>query len=260
MLINFDFNITITEIRSANRLYNGITEGEVRRDNRPRWALVLKHGGTTYYNCNGQRIRSDALHPVVLPKGCSYGWTCTEPGECLIIEFEAQQEHPYIIPFSVADSRFIVQDFLKIERCLHQGAAEAHLENMHLLYGLLLQLAKTTPKRYIPKEKQALLSPAVQYIAQQYFLSGITNDTLAQLCGISTVYFRKSFEAVYGLSPIRYLHDFRMRKAKDLLSSDYDSIGQVAESVGYNSVYHFSKMFRLYTGMSPTQYVAATRK
>ena len=105
-----------------------------------------------------------------------------------------------------------------------------------------------------------MLSPAVQYIAEHYFLPGITNDTLAKLCGISTVYFRKCFEVVYGLSPIRYLHEFRMQKSKDLLSSDYGSIGQVAESVGYNSVYHFSKMFRLYTGMSPSQYVAATKK
>ena len=55
------------------------------------------------------------------------------------------------------------------------------------------------------------------------------------------------------------LHSLRMQRAKDILSSDYDSIAQVAESVGYSSVYHFSKMFRTYTGMSPSQYAKASR-
>jgi AraC-like DNA-binding protein len=62
------------------------------------------------------------------------------------------------------------------------------------------------------------------------------------------------------MPPIRYLHDYRVQRAKDILSSDYDSVTQVAESVGYNSVYHFSKMFRLYTGISPTEYAKASRR
>ena len=39
-----------------------------------------------------------------------------------------------------------------------------------------------------------------------------------------------------------------------ILKSDYDTIEQVALSVGYNSIYHFSKMFKLYTGKSPLEY------
>ena len=78
--------------------------------------------------------------------------------------------------------------------------------------------------------------------------------SMAELCGMSVVYFRKCFESVYGKSPIRYLHDLRMEKAKGLLLSDYDSIGQIAESVGYGSIYHFSKMFRSYVGVSPTEF------
>ena len=61
------------------------------------------------------------------------------------------------------------------------------------------------------------------------------------------------------VSPPFGIHDFRMDKAKAILRSDYDSIGQVATSVGYNSIYHFSKMFRQYTGQTPTQYARSTR-
>ena len=122
-----------------------------------------------------------------------------------------------------------------------------------------MQLAKASSKDYIPKGKQALLQPATDYLSEHYFDPAITNDRLAAMCGISTVYFRKSFEAVHGMPPMRYLHGLRIQKAKDILASDYGAISQVAESVGYGSVYHFSKMFRIYTGVSPTEYVKASR-
>lgn len=71
---------------------------------------------------------------------------------------------------------------------------------------------------------------------------------------MSTVYFRKTFASMYGVSPMKYLHNFRIKKAEAILLSDYESIEQVAFSIGYNSIYHFSKMFKNYTGQSPTEY------
>ena len=40
---------------------------------------------------------------------------------------------------------------------------------------------------------------------------------------------------------------------------NYDKIEQVALSVGYNSIYHFSKMFKVYTGINPSEYAKASR-
>ena len=134
------------------------------------------------------------------------------------------------------------------------------MEAFSKLYDILRQLFKPTAQEYTPKEKRNLVKPAVDYILQHYFDLRITNDQLAALCGISTVYFRKCFESAFGVPPIRYLHNYRIKKAKDILSSDFSSIEQVAESVGYSSVYHFSKMFKTYTGMSPSEYAKASRK
>jgi AraC-like DNA-binding protein len=39
-----------------------------------------------------------------------------------------------------------------------------------------------------------------------------------------------------------------------MLKNDYNSVSQIAENVGYNSIYHFSKMFKAYTGISPKEY------
>ena len=58
------------------------------------------------------------------------------------------------------------------------------------------------------------------------------------------------------MPPIRYLNMIKIEKAKGLLISDYSTIEDVAESVGYGNVYHFCKMFKQMTGISPGKYAA----
>ena len=128
------------------------------------------------------------------------------------------------------------------------------------LYNILAQLRRGGNRQYAPISRHQLLTPAVEYMTEYYSDPGVTNDLLAAHCGISTVYFRKIFESVYQTSPIRYLQQLRMEKAKSMLSSDFESISQVAESVGYNSIFHFSKMFRQYTGMSPSDYAKSSSR
>ncbi len=250
LFINSVSEIVVTRVLSANRLLDSPVGVNVSRRDRERWALVLKKGGKTFYQQEEERILSDGTHPVILPKGCSYSWQCVEPGECIIIEFEALGEGQKILPFEVSDHRFIVNGFARLEKT----AAENEPERKFLLYEMLMQLHRSVGRDYVPRDKKIILQPALDLIVDQYYDSTLSNDALAAQCGISTVYFRKTFGQIYGVSPIKYLHQYRIEKAKSILESDFDSVEQVARSVGYNSLYHFSKMFKLYTGKSPSEY------
>ena len=84
--------------------------------------------------------------------------------------------------------------------------------------------------------------------------TNITLESLAQLSNISTVYFRKVFYKIYKTSPIKYLIEIRINKAKEFLRGDYISISDIANLTGFSSVYTFSKAFKKETGVSPTQY------
>lgn len=121
------------------------------------------------------------------------------------------------------------------------------------------EISKLTKREYLPADKKKTLAPAIEHMARNYYDSAITNQRLAALCGISTVYFRKEFERCHGVSPIRFLHNLRIQKAKAILRSDYESIEQVVFSVGYNSIYPFSKRFKVYTGQSPSEYAKTSR-
>lgn len=252
-------NITITNVFSANRLINSPVGITTYRYNRNGWAIALKLQGKTIYTIDGKTVLSDNLHPVILPKGCDYSWICKEPGECLIIEFEADLKYSTLFSFEISDNSAIVNAFSKIEKSMNKQKPYHKLECYNQLYGILLFLAKSKTKEPTHPKKTNILHPAIKYMSENYFDGNITNTSLAELCGISTVYFRKTFESIYGISPIKYLHNFRIEKAKAILHSDYESIEQVAFSVGYNSIYHFSKMFKQYTGINPSEYAKASR-
>ena len=251
-------DIVVTKVIDTVRMLDSPIGVSITMTDRKQWGLVLKSQGRTVYTANGQQILSDSTHPVILPKGSSYSWICEEPGLCQVIQFDAVETDKMLYPMEISDNSHLLKSFERIAKALAKGTQAGQMECRQLLYGALAVLADQGQREYVPSGKQKLLQPAVDHMNTHYFETDITNDSLAALCGISTVYFRKSFEAAYGTSPIKYLNDLRMRKAKALLESDYASIAQVAESVGYSSIYHFSKMFRQYTGQSPSEY-AKTR-
>ncbi|MBO7293516.1 MAG: helix-turn-helix transcriptional regulator [Clostridia bacterium] len=98
------------------------------------------------------------------------------------------------------------------------------------------------------------LRPAIEYISQNSG-SPIRNDGLAALSGISTVYFRKLFAEVMGVSPITYTKQLRIEKAKEMLKSDYGRLIDIAQSLGYPGLYDFSRDFKKHEGVAPSKYI-----
>lgn len=114
-------------------------------------------------------------------------------------------------------------------------------------------MLKTIEKKYVPSDREQKISKAIEYIAQNYN-KHIRNDELADVSDLSVVYFRKLFKDTMGMSPIRYVRMFKIKKAKEMLKSDYSSITDIAFSLGYNNIYEFSRDFKKCTGISPSKY------
>ena len=59
-----------------------------------------------------------------------------------------------------------------------------------------------------------------------------------------------------GENPVEFRQKHRIEKAKQLLLLDTHSIGEIAEELHFSDIYHFSKTFKKFTGVSPLQYTA----
>ena len=87
----------------------------------------------------------------------------------------------------------------------------------------------------------------------------ITVELLASYIGIGRKYLYSLFKRFLNLSPKEYIIAYRMERAKDFLQDMQLSVGSVACSVGYQDPLTFSKMFKLYTGISPSEYAKASQ-
>lgn len=124
---------------------------------------------------------------------------------------------------------------------------------------LLLREFKQQPKAGAPAScsfesvnRKYLVEKIVDYFEDHYDQK-ISLDRIAGNMYLSPFYVSKIFKAETGDTPIHYLIDIRMEKARELLSQDRDmSIQEVAQRVGYDDAYHFSKLFKKKFGVSPS--------
>lgn len=77
---------------------------------------------------------------------------------------------------------------------------------------------------------------------------------LAQAMGQSESYLRGSFRKATGCSLGRHIRQLRIQKACNLLHSTVLSISEVGENCGFDSVYSFSRTFKMERGVSPRDY------
>ncbi len=81
-----------------------------------------------------------------------------------------------------------------------------------------------------------------------------TVQELAKMVNMGRTSFSNRFKKVVGFSPMDYLTRLRMMLARDRLATSNDAIALIAESVGYESEFAFSKAFKRYSGYSPRRY------
>lgn len=115
---------------------------------------------------------------------------------------------------------------------------------------------KEEQKGYIfeSNNKSYIVKKIISYLNENY-ASHISLDQIAHNMYLSPVYISKLFKEETGESPINYLIQIRLEKAKDILLTDNcGSIKNVAKAVGYEDVYYFSKLFKKYYGIAPAYF------
>ncbi|MGE0219642.1 MAG: AraC family transcriptional regulator [Mycolicibacterium sp.] len=83
---------------------------------------------------------------------------------------------------------------------------------------------------------------------------GWTVEQLARVAAVSRAVFAQRFTDTLGMPPMRYLLEWRMARAKELLRAERLSATQVADRVGYQSATAFTTAFKRLTGCSPAEF------
>lgn len=242
--------ITVTDIKQLFTVSSPRGRKEEIR-NRKSYGLSFCAEGKITYAMGGKSAVSDENHAVILPKSRSYSLYGNKSGIFPVINFDCKDFLcDEVISLPIQSSDTYIKDFEKMKAL--SLFEENRAKIMSVFYNILHRLS-------LESSVHNIILPAIKYIESNYQNPKLSNAELAEQCNISEVYFRKIFTETYKTTPKQFIVDIRINKAKQLLSDGFSKIGSVAEQCGFSNQYHFCRLFKEKTGLTPTEYMKRNR-
>lgn len=164
--------------------------------------------------------------------------------------------------YIIMDSYFCIVDFVEglqmprdeietpdMNSSLFQNAEGAKNYVVKIMQQALILREKASKNRY-----DDVVREVIEYIEKNYMDENLSLNLLASHVNFSPNHLSTIFSQQTGQTLIKYLTDFRMNKAKELLRCTGKRSSVVSTEVGYKDPHYFSYLFKKTQGMTPTQY------
>ena len=237
-----------------------------RPTGRPRTGIIfLNNCNGIYTDKSGESFLAPKKSVVCLPYGSIY--TClnlecaNNLNDAIMIEFNAI-ENNNIITFS--DKPFLVKDVnTLILADLFENVIKAHDSSLHSMlatktsiYNLLLYICKEKTQKY--QKRFSIISAGIELMESDTICEHSIEE-IARLCNVSSCHFRRLFKEYSGKTPLEYRIDMRLNAAKKMLENGEVGLGYIVETLNFESVSYFCKLFKKKLGVTPNQYKSNTK-
>lgn len=136
------------------------------------------------------------------------------------------------------------------------------LKTSTIFLELLIELSRAYTTHLVYEQEQGVckthrtVQRLLHYLNTCY-QEDISSDSIEDKFNCNFDYTNRLFRQYTGKTIFVYLTEMRIHQAKHLLTNGYLKIGEVAEQVGIRDPYYFSKVFKRYVGVTPSQYISA---
>ena len=238
-------------------LYVAPGGGRASHINRPLHGFVINDETAVrdYIFADGRVMRTGENELFYLPKGSTYYVKAYSDGGCYAINFDTVNEincEPFCL--KLRNNETVLKAFKNAEKEWRSQSDAMHIVATRAVYDIIMGIYNEEKKSYVPDAQFAVIAPAVEKISSDFSKNELTVTELAALCGISEAYFRRLFEAKFGVSPKEYIINKRIGYAKHLLQTGEVSVSDTAFLCGYYEPAHFSREFTKRVGISPNEY------
>ena len=221
----------------------------IRTKNKACSVLSCRMSGSAIFNTKNRSIKVERGDIMFIPQGESY--TQATSGE-EVIYIHLKVFGSYYNDFQHISSQNpdeICEIFHRIADVWAKRSENYKFVCLSLLYSLI---AKTSIM--IPKEKNDILSKAMRYIDEQFFVSDFSLNKACSLSNVSRSYFNRIFSKEYGVTPITYINKLKVDKAKFLLLSGEYTHEEIARLCGFSDVKYFYTVFKKISGITAGSY------
>ncbi|MDO4620880.1 MAG: helix-turn-helix domain-containing protein [Lachnospiraceae bacterium] len=266
-------NLRQTDI-DTNLIHVGI------EDCRPNHVLTLPRdeyiihfilSGSGFYTANGNThiLTAGQMFLIHPSEEITYGSDPVDPWSYAWIGFNGVRATSLVSQFGFTKEKLVLpapdQNVIldKINSMLEHKTLTIGNELRRKCYMLLLfadlidfhaeQVSAEKKEHSLDYSSNVYVEHAVNYIKVMYH-QGINVSRIAEDIGVSRTHLNQLFQKELGVSAQKFLIDFRMHKAAQLLMTGEYSVKEVASMVGYEDQLTFSKAFKKKFEISPSYY------
>ena len=150
--------------------------------------------------------------------------------------------------------RVCIQSNLEVDDALFGNVSWENIEEDEQLNEALWRIILKIFESFNAKSNShESVDKAVKFIHANYD-QDMTLEILADEVHMTPTYLSQIFKRYIGKTYLNYLHSVRIEHAKDLLARGEFKIYEVSSKVGYKDEKYFAKLFKKYTGVSPSKY------
>jgi len=225
--------------------------------------FIIRVSGSVCYSFTNKSFDVHPNEMIFIPKDENYVFSKLTDTECkyVSIRFESDVMDTTPSVWSLQEFELLDEIIDNLEELWKFGSKAEHYKCYSIIYSLFSYIESRKELSASDRKKLDIISPAINYLKEHIYDNDLKVKTLNDICGISSVYFNKIFYENFGVSPQSFILSKRLIHAKTILDSgDFNTIYEIAESVGYNDPLYFSRAFKNKFGVSPQKYIKITYK
>lgn len=216
-------------------------------------SIMTVEKGTFLYEFGGGGFELKEGETVFLPIGSSYSYSVTSK-ECLCyqIMFNICDENGVLRltdrPVKTADIR--VAELMK--SIVQQGSG-CGAANQFKLTADVYSVLSLFFERVRDSREELQIYPALRLL-EEHYNEQVSVGRLAEACALSQSQLRRLFQKETGMSPVEYKNHLRIKKATDMLLYSQATVAEISQSLGFKNPFVFSRVFKQFKGVSPSEY------
>lgn len=244
--------------------------------------LGICHSDSGFMEFYGERIPFHAGDITVVPRNVPHttysspgeaslwSYIYIDPGELFRHSLPATWKNYDLLPYNFKNFKYILNkkhypaiyhlftmilEELQAQNLGYQFSAKGLLLAFYIeIYRIQSQEEMEYSKEWLSDSVNPLsIAPALDYIENNY-MHQFSIEHLADLCHWSPTHFRRMFNSIMKMSPLNYVNSTRIIKSCNLLCSTEDSILNISEAVGFQSVSSYNRYFVRIMQQSPREY------
>jgi len=212
--------------------------------------LILPIHGILYIETNYKKLSLNDEHLFFLPPDCKHSFRANKSNEFLVLDISNNMLNKYDMEKMIGGREFLFDDKWKAIKYLLLNEAD-NKKSSSSINDLFLYCYHFIADGSIPD--------SIKYI-NEHFTEDIDLKKLADIEHYNISYYSEWFKNKMNVSPVEYMQNLRVKKAKELLLNTNLTILQISQIVGYEHNSSFTRLFKYLEKISPTEFRRKIKK